>query len=175
MKVLLFSFIDLDSYIGIILGIIILVISGIASVRKRKDQQANVPQRTPRRDEAGFYETGPVETGPVRNEQNPLEKLELLLSGQRPFGSFNEPRFADDEEVVPPENKEGTKTEMDLPEEGIRITKAEDLKGDLPSSAGSAWERNNKDGKFTLDQLFTDLNEIKKAVIYSEIFHRKYT
>ena len=174
-----------NSYIGILIGIIILVISGIGSAKKRKAQQMRAPQGNPGIDETEGDETEPFATGPLRNAQNPLERLELLLSGQQPFGQqrfgqqrfdrYDESQFVEDEADIPLEVMEETKKEMELPQEGMSVFDTPDYNDLASPISGSTGEMKDSDKNLTVDELFTDMCEIKKAVIYSEIFTRKYT
>ena len=180
MKESLFSSIDLDSYIGIIIGIIILVISGLGSARKRKAQQASAPQAASHSDETDEDETEPYDSGqvvaePVRDAQNPLETLEYLLTGRQSFTNYNKPQFVDEEEDIVQENPQDSKIEMDPREKMISTIETTKNGTDSPVLDGIKVETDISQNKLNLNELFADMDEIKRAVIYSEIFNRKYT
>jgi hypothetical protein len=148
---------DFDTIIYIIISIAILVLSGLGGARKRKAQQLKTNTDSP----------GSATPGP-----STMDRLEQMFTGQMGFESpgqagipvedeimEEEPPLA---EVLPEQEKE---TKPRLGEEKV-IT---DYAVEDPDQSG---EEEQKDAGM---ELFGDLDEIKKAVIYSEVFKRKYS
>ncbi len=144
--------IDIDSIFYIILGIIILAVSGLGSRRRKKAQQMNKPTPSAAR---------PV-TQPRQPALDPFSRLEQILTGQSPYGTLEgeSPEVLEDEEQMIIDDKEEY---LAAP-----VPQQEAHKSDFTA------ETENDQGKKGLDGLFRDVDEITRAIIYSEILPRKY-
>ena len=111
----------------------------------------------------------------MENLQNPLERLEQLLTGQQSFGGYNETEFVNEEEVIQTEVVGETTEEMVQQKEGVPAVETLGDEEEALLSVQRSWELNDGIKPLTVNELFADADEIKKAVIYSEIFTRKYT
>ena len=154
--------IDSDSILYIVITIALLVISGLGSRRKKKLQKM------------GKYAKPATASHPVEPEEidvasvqrepmNPFDRLEQILSGQTPvFETMDEesPETIVDEEVQIIEEIRESRQEME-PEVRQDNTADEDMQLERPEVD-------------TLQGLFENVSEIRKAVIYSEIMNRKY-
>ncbi len=153
--------IDIDSIFYIVLMIILLVVSGLGSRRKKKAQKMNKP--LPSSGQAGAQEpvdlTFPKSRGPVID---PFEKLEQILTGQSRYESMEGESLEtlEDEEQMIIEEKSAY---LDTP-----VPKDQEKKPDLIKQTENDKEEKN------VDRLFQDVNEITRAIIYSEILPRKY-
>jgi hypothetical protein len=153
--------IDIDSIFYIILSIIILAVSGLGSRRRKQAQQQRPVGPAPpglRTGEPEAFE-GPQTRKPA---MDPFERLEQILTGQSRYETLEGESLEvlEDEEQIIIDEKEKIQTP--------RSQDMELKKRDLTAV------KEDKDVKKNLDGLFGDLNEITRAVIYSEIFPRKY-
>lgn len=153
--------IDIDSIFYIVLMIILLVISGLGSRRKKKAQKMNKP--LPSSAQAGTQEpvdlTFPKSRAPVID---PFEKLEQILTGQSRYESMEGESLEtlEDEEQMIIDEKSAY---LDTP-----VPKQQEKEPDLIEQTEDDKEEKNIDG------LFQDVNEVTRAIIYSEILPRKY-
>jgi hypothetical protein len=169
--------IDIDSYLYIIITIIILIITALGR-RKRKPAQQVRKQPS----DQPAYETGEEEQYVPRREakteqlsSDPFERLEQLFVPKEPSYTVQE------------EEPEPAQPEMDPNAEARRIKEMEEerryqeekqaemtkafrthISGDL--TAGSATEEEREISVMTL---FDEPDDITKAIIYSEIFNRR--
>jgi hypothetical protein len=153
--------IDIDSIFYILLSIIILVVSGLGSRRRKLAQQQRPTGTAPSGIRTGEPEAfeGPQ---PYTRAMDPFEKLEQILTGQSRY-----------------ETLEGESLEVLEDVEQMNIDEQEKI----PSSVDREVERKkpdikavkqDEDVKKDLGGLFGDQNEITRAIIYSEILPRKY-
>jgi hypothetical protein len=148
---------DFDSVIYIIISIAILVLSGLGGARKRKAQQLKTNTDSP---------------GPATPGTSTMDRLEQMFTGQMGFESPGRAETPVEDEImeeeapleeVPPEQEKDSRSLMD--EEGM----SQDYIAEDPDKSGE------EEQKTAGMELFGDLDEIKKAVIYSEVFKRKYS
>ena len=144
--------IDIDSIFYIILSIIILVVSGLGSRRRKKAQQMKKPTHSVAR---------PV-TQPRQPALDPFSRLEQILTGQSQYGI-----------------QEGESLEVLEDEEQIIIDEEEEyLAEPVPQQEEKRpdlnYETEDDQEEKSLDGLFSDVDEITRAIIYSEILPRKY-
>lgn len=144
--------IDIDSIFYIILSIIILVVSGLGSRRRKKAQQMKKPTHSVAR---------PV-TQPRQPALDPFSRLEQILTGQSQYGI-----------------QEGESLEVLEDEEQIIIDEEEEyLAEPVPQQKEKRpdlnYETEDDQEEKSLDGLFSDVDEITRAIIYSEILPRKY-
>lgn len=153
--------IDIDSIFYIVLMIILLVVSGLGSRRKKKAQKMNKP--LPSSAQAGTQDpvdlTFPKSRAPVID---PFEKLEQILTGQPRYESMEGESLEtlEDEEQMIIDKKSAY---LDTP-----VPKQQEKEPDLIEQTEDEKEEKNIDG------LFQDVNEVTRAIIYSEILPRKY-
>ena len=146
--------IDLDAIFYIILSIIILVVSGLGSRRRKLAQQMKSPSSTPtpsgtsERDENEILQ----ERTPV---VDPFDRLEQILTGR--------PRY---------ETMEGESLEKLVDEEEEISTPSYFVPEEKTPDLIQQKEKEHK--KRPAEGLFEDVNEVTRAVIYSEILPRKY-
>ena len=166
---------DLDSILYIVIMIVVLVISGLGSRRKKKlqQEQAGAIQE----DDTDVF--NPIETGvtgsrPVepiqaraatstQKVQSPLNRLEEFITGQFPEQISMEGESlettVDEEEMILEEIRKSREEVGPVVQERKQDKKEEEL----PESEVQP-----------LPPLFENVEEIKKAIIYSEIMTRKY-
>lgn len=153
--------IDIDTIFYIILSIIILVVSGLGSRRRKQARQMNksapfASQPDTRKPEEMEV---PKPRGPVID---PFDRLEQILTGQTRY-----------------ETMEGESLEvLEDEEEAIVDEEEEYLAAPVPQQEAkrpkSTAETEDEQGKKSLDDLFGDVDEVTRAIIYSEILPRKY-
>ena len=171
---------DFDTILYIVITLAILVISALGSRRKKRLQKTQSPappgtdssepleKETPFLDlikksaqavsEDPYQET---RRGPQQQITNPLERLEQFLTGQ-------EPRYA---------SAEGESLETIVDEEEQIL---EEIQGNSREEDYNVAEQipeneyNKADPEKNQLGLFDDVDEFKKAIIYSEILKRKY-
>jgi hypothetical protein len=153
--------IDIESVFYIILTIIILVVSGLGSRRRKQAQQ--LKKSAPGTAWSSADEPG--EPGLQRQRhpvQDPFDRLEQFLTGQPRYETLE----GESLEVI--EDEEGSIMDE---EEKILMTPAADqeLKVDDISL-----EKEYEGDRHIEEDLFGDLDEITRAFIYSEIFPRKH-
>lgn len=154
--------INSDSILYIVITIALLVISGLGSRRKKKLQKMGKSARPG----TVSHSVGPKEMDAAsvqREPMNPFGRLEQILSGQTPvFENMEEesPETIVDEEVqiIEEIRERRQEIEPEVPE-------------DKTADEYLGIERPEVD---TLQGLFENVSEIRKAVIYSEILNRKY-
>lgn len=152
--------IDIESYLGIIIMIIILIISGLGSRRRKQAQMkqaASSPAQpgTPKADDPSYPPS-------ARPAMDPFERLEQILTGQSSYDTMEEASLED----LQDEN------EM-IVDETPAAPPAPVLESDVESHDLNA-EKEDVPQKNNLEGLFKDADEITRAVIYSEILPRKY-
>jgi hypothetical protein len=181
---------DIDSILYIVITLAILIISGLSG-RKRKQAQmeAAKAKATPSADsqEGGSYMqeeesdeiqeiSDPASDTPVnlfktfKQSQNPLERLEQILTGQVPLENQVPPPYKSAEGVTMEDTvdeEEQILADIRKRNEEVSDIETEDLSG---TTTGDTEEEDAR----SLPGLFADIDEIKKAVIYSEILNRKY-
>lgn len=152
---------DIDSIFYFILMIILLVVSGLGSRRKKQAQKMNKP--LPSSANTGTQEPEdmafPKSRSPV---VDPFEKLEQILTGQPTYDTM-----------------EGESLEVLEDEEKAIIDEEEAyLAAQVPQQDAKKPELNaeteDEQGEKSLDNLFGDVDEVTRAIIYSEILPRKY-
>jgi len=152
--------IDIDSFLPIIIMIILLVIGGLGGRRKKRAQKM---RPLPSSAQTGTQETEdvslPKSHGPAID---PFERLEQILTGQSRY-----------------ESMEGESLEtLDDEEEAIVDEEEEYLASQVPQQEVKqpefTAETEDEQGKKSLDDLFGDVDEVTRAIIYSEILPRKY-
>jgi hypothetical protein len=161
---------DFDTLIYIIISIVIVVLSALGSSRRRKAQQGQVPG------------SGAPSAVPGTD---PLERLEQMFTGQLTEEDTGEPEIREEEEERQVTMTESPREELSsrvvsqpekMPEEGqATIMPLEDENDSHGYSVVDPDELSEKEKRQKVKELFEDVDEIKKAVIYSEIFKRKYT
>ena len=153
--------IDIDSILYIIIMVIILVISGLGSRRKKLAQKMNKP--IPSTARPGTQEpediTLPKPRGPV---MDPFDRLEQILTGQSRYDTMEGESLEvleDEEQVIIDEEEEYLAAQVSQKEEKQPV---------------STNETEDEQGEKSLDGLFGDVDEVTRAIIYSEILPRKY-
>jgi hypothetical protein len=153
--------IDIDSIFYIILMVILLVVSGLGSRRRKQAQQMKKP--LPSSAQAGTREPEELaESKPRSPAMDPFERLEQILTGQSRYESMEGESLEvleDEEEMIIDE------------EEAYLATQVDQEKDSIPDFTV---ETEDGQGKKSIDGLFKDVNEITRAIIYSEILPRKY-
>ncbi len=144
--------IDIDSIFYIILGIIILAVSGLGSRRRKQAQQMKKPAPSPA--SPGTQSRQPA--------LDPFSRLEQILTGQSRYETLEEesPEILEDEEQIIIDD-----------EEEYLAAPVPQQKAHKPDFTA---ETEDDQGKKSLDGLFRDVDEITRAIIYSEILPRKY-
>jgi len=153
--------IDIDSIFYFILMIIILVVSGLGSRRRKQAQKMNKP--LPSSAQPGTQDPeGIAFPGSPRPAVDPFERLEQILTGQSRYESMEGEsleEIVDEEEMII--ERASAPVTPQVPE---KEAEQSDLKV----------ETEDDQGKIGVDGLFQDVNEITRAIIYSEILPRKY-
>jgi hypothetical protein len=157
--------IDVDTIFYIILSIIILIVSGLGSRRKKRAEQAKNTMPSPEKAYGGPEERKMAQAR--RPAEDPFERLEQILSGQPRYETLE----GESLEVIDDEEEAILDEEEAILDEEEEITEAplfeeDDYDYDQPAES----EDETETGK----RLFGDLDEISRAVIYSEIFPRRY-
>ncbi len=153
--------IDIDTIFYIILSIIILVVSGLGSRRRKKAQQMKKPTHSVARPVTQDPEKIEI-SQPRQPAFDPFSRLEQILTGQSQYGTL-----------------EGESLEVLEDEEQIIIDEEEEyLAAPVPQEEAhkpdfNAETEDDQGGK-SQDGLFRDVDEITRAIIYSEILPRKY-
>ena len=169
---------DIDSILYIVITIVILIISGLGSRRRKKARQMQVPGSGPA--DPGSFEPVPgdtMESGPGKSgyatvkeprapaqqqAASPLERLEQFLTGQFPQA----------------ESMEGESLEEQVDEEELILEQIrrerEEPEVESPVEEPADYDFETEKTQEKLPPLFENADEIKKAVIYSEILKRKY-
>jgi len=169
--------IDIDSILYIAIMIVVLVISGLSSRKKKRAKQMQAQAQASGAAEPDPFEhvedessdaraTGPVKTKTAFASQqvsNPLGRLEQFLSGQFP-----------QVETMEGESLETTVDEEELILEEIRRSREKDEMRVSEEKPAEQEEQTEKLEKTGIPPLFDNLDEVKKAIIYSEIMQRKY-
>lgn len=152
--------IDIESYLGIIIMVIILIISGLGSRRRKQAQMrqaASSPAQpgTPESDDPSFQP-------PAQPAMDPFERLEQILTGQSRYDSME----GESVEVVEDEEQMIVEKTPARPPAPVReaVVKSPDLSAGMEDVP----EENNLEG------LFKDADEITRAIVYSEILARRY-
>jgi hypothetical protein len=185
--------IDIDSILYIVITIAILAISGLGSRRRKKAEMEaraaaakaaaagsgseDIEAKVEYPDEDTYPETGP-ETG--QKYSNPFERLEQLLedgdvfSRQAPArepaaGKSSGPRVVS----LEGESLEKTSDEEEEILSEIENRKTEVKRPGLASVKGKIREDDEKADIASLS-LFEGMDDVKKAIIYSEILSRRY-
>ena len=147
---------DFDTFIYIILSIVILVLSGLGGARRRKSQQLTASTDSTRSSTPGM---------------DAINALEQMFTGQLGFEEADQEETPGAEETI----------DEKLPREEISVEKEEKIQSRLEEGRFISIhteedpDEQKEDGKkLMVEELFKDVDEIKKAVIYSEIFQRRY-
>ena len=149
---------DADSFIYIIISIVILVLSGVGSARKKRAQKANTPAAGPGSPVPGL---------------DAIDKIGRMFTGQAEYETFEETEISGEANIIDEEPEPGDlllNEEEQLKPHVVDNEKKPKL--DLESSEESAAEKEGQTQDW--NELFSNIDEIKKAVIYNEIFTRKY-
>jgi len=153
--------IDTNSILYIVIMIIILVISGLGSRRKKQAQKMNKPN--PSSAQPGTQNPGEIAVPKPRGaNMDPFERLEQILTGQSRYESMEGESLEtldDEEEAIVDE------------EEEYLASQVTQLKAKKPEFTA---ETEDEQGKKSLDDLFGDVDKVTRAIIYSEILPRKY-
>ncbi len=144
--------IDIDSIFYIILMIILLVVSGLGSRRRKKAQQMKQPTPSPAR----------TVTQPRQPALDPFSRLEQILTGQSRYETMEEESL----EVLEDE-------EQSIIDDEEEYFAERDPRQKAKQPHFTAGEEDDQEGK-SLDGLFSNVDEITRAIIYSEILPRKY-
>ncbi len=153
--------IDLDAIFYIILSIIILIISGLGSRRKKLTQ----PMKRSAPSVGQSPGQGVDEMEMRRSRQpvpDPFARLEQILTGQSPYETLEGESLEvieDEEEMIVKE------------EEKVMVSPVTEGK---PAVYDTPLKVEGKTVKRTMDDLFGDMDEITRAIIYSEILPRRY-
>ena len=166
---------DIDTIVYILISIAILVFSGLRSAQKKKAQRLQstakappVPERDP---ESEYGEESEITFRQEAVPPQPLsglssiERLGKLLSGEMDIERISQPYkelIPDEDEIIYEAETEPRKEPVDPVEENAYVDEDLDDTGDEDSIPG-------------ITRLFKDKDEIKRAIIYNEIFKRKYT
>jgi hypothetical protein len=153
--------IDIDTIFYIILSIIILVVSGLGSRRRKQAQQMKTVAPSSARPVALDPEEKKI-SQPRQPALDPFERLEQILTGQSQYETME----GESLEVLEDEEQ----TIIDEEEEYL----AEPVPQQKAHPPDLAYETGDEQGKKSLGGLFRDVDEITRAVIYSEILPRKY-
>lgn len=155
--------IDLDSIsiFYIILSILIVALSVLG--RKRKKPVPRIPQQEGYREEYGEPDDTATLQKPLQTVTDPFDKLEQLFGFSNEIESFEDESL--DETYDEEEQLEDEEKSVTTPDQESLVEEQQDL--DISVS--------EEDEEFEKDwvQLFREPDEIKKAIIYSEILHRK--
>jgi len=172
--------VDIDSYLYIFITIIILIITALG--RKKKKSAKQVQEKPDVQSVAAPAEqeySDPYEEGVAEKiETDPFERLEKLFAPQETIFT------AQEQEPEPAVAKIDTETELksinEEEEAKRKIHKAQmheemqqafKLDSDEEIETG---QRSKEKHKISLLKMFDDPEDIKKAIIYSEIFNKKY-
>ena len=153
--------IDTNNIFYIVLMIILLVVSGLSSRRKKRAQQ--MKKAAPSSAQPGTQEAeGMAVPGSRGAVKDPFERLEQILTGQSRYESMEGESLEvlEDEEEMIIDEEEKILAAPDHRQERMRH--------DLTAETEDEQEEKSADG------LFSDLDEITRAIIYSEILPRKY-
>jgi FtsZ-interacting cell division protein ZipA len=154
--------IDIDTIFYIILSIIILVVSGLGSRRRKQAQQMKRPVSSAARlsqQELDEMEI-PQARGPV---PDPFDRLEQILTGQSRYETLEGESLEvmeDEEEMIMDE------------EEKIMVSPITEMKQEQQDITT---EEEDEFVKRPRKDLFEDVDEITRAIIYREILPRKYS
>lgn len=154
--------IDIDTIFYIILSIIILVVSGLGSRRRRQAQQVNKGVPSPGKPYSSEEDEEIKIPQASRPVQDPFERLEQILTGQPQYETLEGESLElleDEEEAIKDEEEEFARKP---------IPEMEEMQYNLQEEREAEKKERNVAG------LFNDLDEITRAVIYSEILPRKY-
>lgn len=152
---------DIDAIFYIILSIIILIVSGLGSRRRKQAQQLKAPGTPARTPGAADLEAGKPQR-PGQPAMDPFDRLEQILTGQTRYESLEGESLEDledEEEAIVDEEEE-------IYEAPVTEVAAQDEK---PLSAREVVGTGS-----IVEGLFANMDEITRAFIYSEIFPRKY-
>ena len=153
---------DIDNIFYFILMIVLLVVSGLGSRRRKQAQKLKAPGTPAGTPGVPDPEAGkPQGTG--QPAMDPLERLEQILTGQTRYESLERESLEvleDEEEAIVDEEEEI----YEAP-----VNHMQDIPEDLQPV------KQDPGPPKVVEGLFADLDEITKAFIYSEIFPRKYT
>lgn len=151
--------IDIDSIFYIILSIIILAVSGLGRRRKKQNQ----PMKNPRPSaQAGTREPKDMTITRPRRPVDPFERLEQILTGQSQYQTLEGESLEDLED----------EEQMIMDEEEAYSAAAEPQQ--MEYQPGLPLEKEGEQIEQGMLGLFQDLDEITRAIIYSEILPRKY-
>jgi hypothetical protein len=178
---------NFDTLIYLLITIAILVISGLGSRRKRKLQQTQAPPRPADiGEDPGKQDTEPV-TRTAFDELRDRFMSELYTPGQmeakaprmteEDFIEVGDQPITGQQPVVASMEEEFPEKPMDEEEEileEIRKRREETGYESMEKKAGAQPVQVTKDEMPKISGLFEGANELKKAIIYSEILKRKF-
>ena len=167
--------VDFDTILYIVITIVILVVSGLGSRRKKKLQKQQLSD--PAGSEPDSYESRESQTGAGnfveaqkrqtipdwQQSSSPFERLERILGGEIP-----------QYESMEGESLETTVDEEEQILEEIRLSRLEDEAETVQDQPEEEIIKTEKQVGKGIPGLFENIDEVKKAVIYSEILNRKY-
>lgn len=152
--------IDIDSIFYIILSIIILAVSGLGRRRKKLNQPMKNPLPSSAR--TGTLKPEDMTITRPRSPVDPFERLEQILTGQPQYETLEGESLEDLED----------EEKMIMDEEEAYSAAAEPQQ--MEYQPGLPPEKDDEQSKQVVAGLFRDLDEITRAIIYSEILPRKY-
>jgi len=151
---------DFNTIIYIVISIAILVISGLSGARRRKAQQLKT---TPNR-------------GSTPQGMNAMDRLEQMFTGQLGYDNIGEAGILEEEEESMEDEPVAEDISLMTDEEGKTVFEdKQDATDTNFEEIFSKGQEEQEEQDITTIELFSDVDEFKKAVIYSEIFRRKYT
>jgi hypothetical protein len=178
--------VDFDSILYIVITILILVISGLSSRRRKRVQQIKTPQAAGGdRDTHGSVSAGVTGTGKDEDKvrpagkqaRSPIDRLEKYLSEQvfeSMEGESLEPTVDEEEQILREINQRRQAEDLAGPvQEPMQETVDERLEKPGKEMPAESLETEKLEKK-SLFRLFENADDIKKAIIYSEILKRRY-
>ncbi len=166
--------VDFNTILYIVITIVILVVSGLGSRKKKKLQQQQISD--PGGSEADSFESTEGQAGngnfteaqkrsmpDWQQSSSPFERLGRILQGEIP-----------EYESMEGESLETTVDEEEQILEEIRQSRQEDQAETKPEKPEEEIIKTEKQPGKGIPELFVNVDEVKKAVIYSEILNRKY-
>ena len=148
--------IDFDSVIFIIISIAILALSGLSGARRRKAQQLKTNVNNP---------------GSAPPGVSTMDRLGQMFTGQMGFENLDQAESLEEDEIM----EEEPPLDEVTPEQEKEIqSRLDDKRISADYGVEDPDQYGEDEQKAVGNELFRDLDEIKKAVIYSEVFKRKY-
>ncbi len=168
---------DVDTIIYIIISIAILVLSGLGGARKRRAQNLRAPAGGSRE---GTGQVPGRDASVSQPGMDAFDRLERMFTGEMAYEDAGEDRDeTTSEEKETGEEEKPAAEEVraeELPEEGGSTLKSSEIKETgFDSGQQTVPDTGDDERGLSVDELFRNVKDVKKAVIYSEIFNRKYT